>query len=117
MSSLYYPYLILQDLDSMLIIKGTFVQFSLMGYPRLSAEIYSALLREGFNFCQSQTEASVLAEISFNFVFTHPPRESKKNQNCSKWHEMARKLVEHAFWFLAPPQKKSKLFKSRHIRH
>ena len=97
MSSLYYPYLILQDLDSMLIIKGTFVQFSLMGYPRLSAEIYSALLREGFNFCQSQTEASVLAEISFNSIFTHTPlpnptRESKKNQSCSKWREMARKL-------------------------
>ena len=40
---------------------------------------------------QAQTEASVLAEISFHFVFSRPPHPTpttpgkvRKNQSCSK---------------------------------
>ena len=58
---------------------------------------------------QAQTEASALAEISFNFVFTHqPPGKFKKNQSCSKWHEMAKKLVKTDVWIFNPPPPKKK---------
>ena len=70
------------------------------------------------------------------FGFFNPPLKkrylkkivnTKKNESCSKLRGMRRKLVENDFWIfsLPPPQKnivcknmkKSKLFKSSHIRH
>ena len=45
-----------------------------------------------------------------------PPGKSKKNQSCSKWHEMARKLVENNFLICSPtPQRKEK--KIGYVKH
>ena len=55
---------------------------------------YYNLLPSSAKLSQAQTEASVLAEISFNFVFTHPPhphpgkvKKIKVVQNGVKWRE------------------------------
>ena len=86
---------------------GYFVKLGLFQYFQ---PLYIAKLS------QAQTEASVLAEISFNFVFTHPPPgKVKKNQSCLKWREMARKLVKNDFGIFSPPPCQKKIGYEKHF--